>query len=186
MRNSSFLIPGLLALLACGSDPRPEETPGPAATPISSVGADGEWLVTPTATGPVGMGRGLAESLSILEPGIDTASVADGCAYVSAQGSPPGVGFMVEGRRIVRADVRSGSARTAEGARIGDAEARILELYPDARRERHKYTDGFYLVVLPLAPSDTLHRYVFETDGRVVTVFRAGLYPQVQYVEGCS
>lgn len=93
---------------------------------------------------------------------------------------------MVENDRIVRADVVSGPARTAEGAAIGDTESRILALYPDLRRGPHKYTTGSYLVVLPYAPADALHRYVFETDGALVTRYRAGLFPPVEYVEGCG
>ena len=143
-------------------------------------------MVTPNGAGPVVMGQTLGEALPNLEPGIDTAMIADRCEYVWAKGAPPGLRFMVESRRIVRADVTSGATQTAEGAKIGDTEARILELYPNARREPHKYTDGFYLVALPFAPGDTVHRYVFETDGEAVTVFRAGLFPQVGYVEGCS
>jgi hypothetical protein len=63
---------------------------------------------------------------------------------------------------------------------------RVMELYPTARRTPHKYTDGAYLIVMPFAPADTLHRYVFETDGQRVTVYRAGLYPPVEYVESCG
>ena len=28
--------------------------------------------------------------------------------------------------------------------------------------------------------------YVFETDGKRVTNFRAGKFPEVEYIEGCS
>lgn len=50
----------------------------------------------------------------------------------------------------------------------------------------HKYTgpEGHYLVVS--VPSDTLLRIIFETNGRVVTRYRAGRRPPVDYVEGCS
>lgn len=184
MYSSCSLLLGLLLLSGCGSEP--ESQAGPPHEAVRSFSPSGEWLVTSMGTGPVVMGRGLAESLSILDPGVDTAVIANGCAYVSAKGAPPGLVFMVEGQRIVRAEVTSGAARTAEGAKIGDPEERILELYPNARREPHKYTDGFYLIALPLAPGDTLHRYVFETDGGIITAFRAGLFPQVEWVEGCS
>jgi hypothetical protein len=51
----------------------------------------------------------------------------------------------------------------------------------------HKYTDGHYLIVPLGTGPDSLSRLVFETDekGRVST-FRAGLYPQVEWVEGCA
>jgi len=40
--------------------------------------------------------------------------------------------------------------------------------------------------VIPGAPADTLHRIVFETDGSVVTRMHGGIFPAVEYVEGCS
>jgi hypothetical protein len=93
---------------------------------------------------------------------------------------------MVEGGRLVRIEVREGATPTAEGARIGDTEERVLSLYPDARRMPQKYTSGSYLVVLPDAPGDTLSRYVFETDSQRVTGYRAGVFPPVEYVERCG
>ena len=80
----------------------------------------------------------------------------------------------------------AGCAEPAPGRDETWINARIRDLYPTARRGPHKYTDGAYLVVLPFAPADTIHRYVFETDGSVVTLYRAGLYPPVEYVEGCA
>jgi hypothetical protein len=134
--------------------------------------------------GPVEIGISLADALPLLEAPVDTASTADGCEHLVPRGAPAGISLMAEGRKIVRADVRSGATATQEGAKIGDTEQRIMDLYPAARRVPHKYTAGSYLVV-PTA-ADTLRRYVFETDGERVTLFRAGLYPPVEYVEGCS
>jgi len=31
-----------------------------------------------------------------------------------------------------------------------------------------------------------VNRLIFETDGTVVTTYRGGAVPQVEYVEGCS
>src|SRR5690606_41485165 len=95
------------------------------------------------------------------------------------------VGFRVGSARLAGIDVRAGSTATAEGARVGDEESRIEELYPDLPRMPHKYADGNSLIVIPIR-GDTLHRYVFETDGERVTQYRAGVYPQVEWVEGCA
>jgi hypothetical protein len=128
----------------------------------------------------------LSEVAEALATPVEPAVLSGSCGFVRPLGAPDGLTLMVESLRIVRADVISGSARTAEGAGIGDAEARIFELYPGLRKGPHKYTAGSYLVVLPRAPADTLHRYVFETDGTRVTRFRAGLFPPVEYVEACG
>jgi hypothetical protein len=51
--------------------------------------------------------------------------------------------------------------------------------------EPHAYTgpEGHYVVVT--TPGDTTRQIVFETDGRLVTMYRAGRLPAVAYIEGC-
>jgi hypothetical protein len=95
---------------------------------------------------------------------------------------------MMDLHRIGRVDVDTSAIATAEGARVGDTESRILNLYE--RRVAvtpHKYVeDGHYLTVTPADPADSAYRIVFETkDGRV-TRYRAGVLPSVRYIEGCS
>jgi hypothetical protein len=88
---------------------------------------------------------------------------------------------------VVRVDVSSGSFATSWGDRVGDTESQVLERHRGhVSVQPHKYTgpEGHYLVVSD--PSDTLHRIVFETDGKRVLRFRAGRLPEVEWVEGCS
>ena len=144
-----------------------------------------EWAVGLDGVGPLRFGEDVSQLARHFAPDVDTAVIGDACTYVAMSDAPDSVAFMLEGRRLVRVDVSGAHTPTLEGARVGDAEATITTLYPNARREPHKYTDGFYLVVLA-SPTDTLHRYVFETDGRRVTRYRAGIFPPVAYVEGCS
>jgi hypothetical protein len=94
---------------------------------------------------------------------------------------------MVEGGALVRVEVRGGSTPTAGGDRLGDSEAQVQSRYPGmVRVQPHKYEAGHYLVVVPAPPADSLHRLVFETRGGRVVRYRAGLYPPVEYVEGCG
>jgi hypothetical protein len=145
----------------------------------------GPWDLTPTGVGEISFGVAVADVQEELGVPIDTSLVAS-CGFLRPDRAPEGLTLMAERGRIVRADVTTGTASTAEGAAIGDSEARILELYPSLRRLPHKYTTGSYLIVVPNVPADTLFRYVFETDGSRVTRFRAGLLPAVEYVEGCG
>jgi hypothetical protein len=39
---------------------------------------------------------------------------------------------------------------------------------------------------MPKDATDRNFRIVFETDGKKVTRWRAGLLPQVEFVEGCA
>lgn len=189
--NMKYLLALSVAVLACTSEsgdraPRTDEQPpGPAAETVVA-DTTASWTVRPTGARNTRIGMTFSQLAPYMNAPGDTTKIGDGCGYVSVTGAPDSVRFMVEGRHLVRIDVAGGRTSTAEGARIGDSERRVQELYPGARRTPHKYTSGNYLVVIPGAPSDTLHRYVFETDGARVTQYRAGVFPQVEWVEGCS
>jgi hypothetical protein len=122
-------------------------------------------------------------------PTFKVASSPDGspCSYAMLDGWPAGIGVMVDAGKVVRVEVRRGNFATSTGARIGDTEERIKSLYPgQVTVSPHKYTDGHYLTVAPTAEADSANRIIFETDGRNVMNYRAGVRPQVGYVEGCS
>jgi hypothetical protein len=135
----------------------------------------------------VGMDVPHAEAIlktSLAPPaGVDSAA----CRIATWPAAPAGVSLMIEGGRIVRVDVDSGSMPTAAAVRVGDTEERVKEAYPGrVVVTPHKYTDGHYLTVTPENPADSAYRLVFETDGRKVIRFRAGQRPQVEYVERCG
>jgi hypothetical protein len=122
-------------------------------------------------------------------PAFKVPSSPDGsaCSYATLNGFPAGIGAMVDAGKVVRVEVRRGNFETSTGARIGDTEERIKSLYPgQVTVSPHKYTDGHYLTVAPTAEADSANRIIFETDGRKVVNYRAGIRPQVEYVEGCS
>lgn len=161
---------------------RTDSVPPPAA---AAEGAR-EWTIGAGEFGPIRAGMTLAAAGRAL--GTPFAPPDSGaCAYVHPPGAPPGVSLMVVHDTIVRVDVDSAGVRTAEGAAIGDDEARIHALYAGrVRMQPHKYTpSGHYLVVTP-AGGDTTRRLVFESDGRRVVQYHAGRLPEVLWVEGCS
>jgi len=146
------------------------------------------WVVTPRGIGPlrVGMTRGEVEAvLGALVPAPGDSGWRQ-CAFIAPAELPAGVRLMVEGGTVVRVDVDSGRAATAAGARIGDSEAHIRDLYKTTVATPLKYGSGHTLTVTPTAAVDRALRLVFETDGRHVTRFRAGRRPAVEYVEGCG
>ena len=201
------LFSTLLALAACGSggDPDPSasaDTADTAAPPAAAApapatptqpGADTAWVLRMDGMGPLRIGMTVDEAraalggdLRLSDDVVGTDGGPDRCQYPASGRLLSGVLVMLEGQRIVRIQVDSGSAATAEGARIGDPESRIQQLYAGrVTVQPHKYTDGHYLVVRP-AEADTTRLLIFETDGQAVQRFRAGQRPQVEYVEGCS
>ena len=181
----------MMGLAACG---RPDASVPPEAgsATVDSAAADsgapaGAWQLSETGIGPVRVGMTVAEAAATLPGSGAPLPETQECAYVGLSGLPAGVSLMTEAGRVVRVDVDdSSSVTTARGARVGWTEAQVLALYPGARVEPHKYEDGHYLVALPGAPADTTHRIVFETARGVVTRYRGGVIPAVEYVEGCS
>ena len=111
----------------------------------------------------------------------------EACRYYRPEGALPGLSFMTENGVVVRLDVEdTQEIKTDTGAKIGDGEPHVLELYKGrVEVQPHKYTgpEGHYLVV---KGGDGKVQLVFETDGAKVLNYRAGVEPQVQYVEGCS
>jgi len=163
-------------------------TPAPdvAEAPPPAPGA-ASWTITLEGAGPVRVGMPLAEAAAALGATPDTAAAAGRCDYLRPAGGPPGVKVMVNEGSVARVEVDSGAVRTAEGAGIGDTEARVRALYAGRVTEMpHKYTSGRYLVVAPQASAAGDDRLVFETDGTAVTRYRAGRLPEVEWVEGCS
>ena len=113
---------------------------------------------------------------------------AGGCYYLVPQ--PLGTdgfrtAFMIEGDKFVRIDVRRDDVAAPGGGKVGMRKAQVAALYAGIEEEPHKYTDGKYLSIAASGVAPT--KLVFETDANgVVTEWRVGLLPEVDYVEGCS
>lgn len=172
----------LLVLAGCNSsrdESRSGDDTAAAAAPLA---------VSPEGVGPVRIGSTLARLNAALGEQLRPASdVNPECDYVDPAALPPGIALMVERDTIVRIDVDTTGIPTTEGAQVGDAEVKVLDLYKGrVEVQPHKYTGpvGHYLVVT--WPSDTLHLLIFETDGEKVVSYRAGIRPAVEYIEGCA
>ncbi|MBW4496794.1 MAG: hypothetical protein KME26_27715 [Oscillatoria princeps RMCB-10] len=142
--------------------------------------------------GPVLVGMTVPEaSRAAGRPLVSTGDSGGGsnCFYLTPEGGPRDVGFMIADGRISRIDIwRESRITTLSGAGIGDTEARIKALYPGKIQvSPHKYVQGgHYLTFVPQDRSDSNYRLVFETDGNRVTQFRVGKLPEVEFVEGCA
>ena len=185
---------GCVALAACGGGAEEAQKPAAGESPIISVEppasarkfsrADTAWSVTPRGIGSVKIGSNARDALGLNVTLADAPAADQACAYVRSGRLPAGVGVLATKGEVARIDVDSGRVATLEGARIGDPEARIRQIYAGrVREEPHKYTSGHYLVV---TPADTGYRIIFETDGKAVTSYRAGRMPEVAWVEKCG
>src|SRR5687767_9730800 len=149
------------------------------------------WTVTEFGIGPLRAGMTVSEAARMV--GGSFAAPAGGaqeCTYAIWREAPTDVTIMLGEGVVARVDVaRASKIATSKGARIGDTETRIKELYQGrVVVTPHEYTDGHYLTVTapPQSGDDRRYALVFETDGNRVTRYRGGKLPQVGWVEGCS
>ena len=186
-RRHSFTIWPLLLLLAlavaCGHE-SPRAQARPAATDIQWM----SWRVADTGIGPISIGMTPSQANSAVGGSLELPQgmTSEACDYASPRGMDS-LAFMIEQGRVVRVDVTKPGIRTVAGAEVGDSETTIQRLYAGrVRVSPHKYTKGHYLTVLPVDTAGHPYRLVFETNGAVVTTYRTGVLPQVEYVERCS
>jgi len=169
------------AAVAPHADTSPPSPPATVTTP---------WAVTDSGAGVlrIGMTRDqLALDLHATPPRHTRAD--SGCAYLAVAGVPPGMRTMWVAATLARIDIGAASLPTDRGARIGDKQARIEQLYRGRVVAMPAKYDprGKYLVVRPIPPGDSSRRIVFETDSTTrVTRYRVGREPEVEWVEGCS
>jgi uncharacterized protein YwbE len=163
------------------------QTPTTQAPPSSTAPTNltPDMTVTEYGIGPIRAGMTVAEVAKTMGGGFAAPKGGtEGCSYAVLTKAPKGLAVMLQDGRVARVEVRSGTIKTAAGARIGDSEERVKSLYPDVATTPHKYVaGGHYLTV---TPSDPDYRIVFETDGKKVTGFRSGRVPEVNLVEGCG
>ena len=100
--------------------------------------------------------------------------------------TPAEFNFMVSEGKFARVGTDSAKYAAPGGGKVGMSEARLQALYNNALHALpHKYTDGKYLSIAASGVAPT--KLVFETDAQgVVTEWRVGRSPEVDFVEGCS
>jgi hypothetical protein len=159
--------------------------PAPADTSRVRSPRPSAMTVTENGIGPIHAGMTVAQANAAIGGGFAAPkSGTAGCKYAVLTKAPRGLSVMLQDGRVARVEVRSGAIATSTGARIGDSEARIKQLYPGVATTPHKYVaGGHYLTV---TGSDPANRIVFETDGSKVTTLRSGRTPEVENVEGCG
>lgn len=108
----------------------------------------------------------------------------DDCYYVEPKQQYKGVLFMVTKGTIARIDIKSKEYATDKGAKIGDTEAKIKQLYKGIEVVPQKYDEKKH--DMEFYSEDKKFLINFETDGNRVTGFRVGKAEEVGYVEGCS
>jgi hypothetical protein len=135
----------------------------------------------------IGMNLDDAVNMGLLNENPTMSTQCDFVFPAVGAGIPDGVSVMVVKGKIARIDVDTGSVTTEDGAKIGDTEERLKSIYGDEMNvERHKFIEGGHYMTVLGDSASAGKALVFETDGKRVTMFRAGRLPEVKWFEGCS
>jgi hypothetical protein len=189
--RTSCVLAALFAVLAAsacnrGGDKAVKGRAGPNGARHDSVS---EVPLNEDGLGPIQVGMTLAEAVNM---GLlnENPTMKKECDFVFpavGAGVPDNIGVMIVKGKVARIDVDTGSVTTEDGAKIGDTEDKIKSIYDgDVQIEPHNYIPGgLYMIVMGDSASAG-KAIVFETNGKVVTNFRAGRLPEVKWVEGCS
>src|SRR5690606_262837 len=187
-----------LALCACDGEPDTSRTAGPPVTteadtsePAPPAGdpadePDGTALAHWDGYGAARFGMSADEVRSAWDGDLDGPQESPECFHLGPADSQRLADFalMFGDGRFVRYSVESDVVTAPGGGRVGMPDKEIEVLYPgQVERSPHKYTDGEYLRIQG-ADGRVL---IFETgEDAIVTDWRVGLPPQVDYVEGCA
>ncbi len=188
--RSSFLGVLLLAALASACN-REDDKAVKGRTGPSGAGRDtvSDLALSEDGLGQIQIGMTLDEAVNmgLLNERPDLKPACDFVFPAVGAGIPFGVNVMVVKGKIARIDVDTGTVTTEDGAKIGDSEDRIKSIYGDELKVKpHKYIDGGHYMTVMGDSASAGKAIVFETDGRQVTMFRAGRIPEVEWVEGCG
>ena len=164
-------------------EPVPATTPpAPAADPATQGPARLDGY------GPLTLGATLDEVRTAWKEPLQGEVPDDYCHALRPQGSQADdVILMIEGKRLVRYDVRNDRIVAPGGGKVGMSLGQLQTLYPDrGDLTPHKYDEkGHNLRVRPAAEGAAIVNFEINGDG-TVTAWRVGKTPQVDYVEGCS
>jgi hypothetical protein len=139
--------------------------------------------------GPIQVGMALVDAVNmgLLNENPNMKKECDFVFPAVGAGVPDNVGVMIVKGKVARIDVDTGSVTTEDGAKIGDTEEKIKNIYDgDLQIEPHKYVTGGHYMIVTGDSASAGKAIVFETNGKTVTNFRAGRLPEVKWVEGCS
>lgn len=152
----------------------------------SGISANDSWAVREDGAGPIKIGMSLSQLNTVLKEKFTMLASKDEQACFYETPKEPDVPFMIIKGRLARIDVQSPNVPTSTGIRVGDSEAHVLKVYGQQLKvEPHAYTapEGHYLTK---KSSHGRYGIRFETDGKKITMFYAGRFDAIQYIEGCE
>lgn len=156
----------------------------------------GPFTVGTDGFGPVTIGMTIAETEKRLGVELlgDDYGEGEECRYYTPKGGYKGLSFMASSRKIVRIDVSGGdnperqiAIATDEGVKTGDHERRALSVYKGRIKVSPHFYSGLPSHYLRVYDKAGKVRMILETNKEgVITSYRVGREPEIEYVEGCG
>lgn len=190
MKQLASVLAFGIAIALAGCDRHPETPTADAEAAVVEPAADpaAQGPARLDGYGPLTLGATVDEVRAAWKEPLQGEVADDYCHALRPQGSQADdVVLMIEGKRLVRYDVRNDRIVAPGGGKVGMSLGRVQMLYPDrGDLTRHKYDErGHNLRVGPATEGGALINFEINGEG-TVTAWRVGKTPQVDYVEGCS
>jgi hypothetical protein len=150
-------------------------------------------VLAPGGLGPVAIGSSISQMERLLRQQIPGSSFDDGgCAVVAGNDKRQlGISYLMESRRVTRINVDYyGDAaepltiHTEAGIGLGSSEEDVKKAYGDRVRIEPNSGDPTWHYLYVDEP-DHLSGLAFDTDGKTVKSMHAGVYPALNYKQGC-
>jgi len=151
------------------------------------------WQVSLRSVGPYTIGMSLDEAAAA--GGAELVEVEDAdpsCSYYThdpSTGLDRELRFMVRADRVVRIDIDGTQLKTLSGLGNGDTKAALVSTYGDAvivSASLSGEANEQYVTYIPFDEADADYRLRFETTDDIVTSFRIGRLPEVEWVDRCD
>lgn len=164
---------------------------GLGATPLLSHATNDKtdsWQASINGLGPIQIGISLPTLTTLLGELEQQKGDGEGCIYYTALNSDRDVSFMLFEGRLVRIDIYSRKTETLSSLRVGDSTERIKQIYNGSLKviSHPNNPDGELLSLHSSAQAFNNYRIVFEANNGIVTNYRLGLLPYVNWLDGCT
>lgn len=148
---------------------------------VSSVAHAGSEILSIAGYGEIRLGMPIAEAENAVGEPTKEPHRGDDCHFVEFN-KYPGVEFMVENSKVVRADTRKNIKNTFD-VQMGMPIAKFKKKYPKERLEFWDI-DGSSAMHVLKTPDQRAAFVLFTVDGKVVAMW-SGTAPAYGYYEGC-
>lgn len=165
----------------------PIKQPSATDVPMPGGGAPVMDTVGPEDFGALRFGVSRTDADKSVGTAFEAAGATGKGCYIAHRAGQPDIGYLFDGGKLMRIDVRTPGVLADGGGRVGMRIDEIRTLYAGHLTEQPGKYDPNTRLLKVGGDKPGSGGLIFETDANgTVTSYRAGLPPALDYVEGCS